>query len=564
VSEASEDDSKPKQFGRYLILEKLATGGMAQIFKARTAQSRIFTLKKILSDYSENSDFIKMFLEEAKISLSLKHPHIVRVIDFGQIEGSYYLAMEYVFGRDVGALLRTCAESRVFIPVEVACFIIMQCARGLDYAHSLTDSFGKSLGIVHRDISPPNILISYNGDAKILDFGIAKAVRSTSRTTTKSGVLKGKFSYMSPEQARGEPVDHQSDIFSLGIVFHELLTSRSLFYLEDDIATLENVRKANIAPPSKTRKDLPAALDKIVLKALAPKKKNRFQTGAEFAEAIRKFLKEYYPRSDARAVAKFSRSCFHEDYYKRQRASITEGWKDILAVGGADEEILLDRSFSASDNIATRPPSAHDEIRWYQRLLYDPKTSQTFKRRVYRIILLIFLLGSIFTFYQSDIYFRALAFVKTLSPSLKSDTSASSSAPSSAPETLPVTAAPKGSFLDLVNRGKEAENREDIDLAINFYNQALQINAFEQSILVRKNFMLLARGESDTACPWFQKHIEIEMADRLLAQAACLEIQGEIQKASATYSEFLEKFSQDERATKVRWVLTALKDKWKL
>ncbi|MBN8555213.1 MAG: protein kinase [Deltaproteobacteria bacterium] len=553
MADKADADRKGKQFGRYLILEQLATGGMAQIFKAKTAQSRIFTLKKILPDYSSNADFIKMFLEEAKISLSLKHPNIVRVLDFGQLEGTYYLAMEFVFGRDLGNLLRSCAEKRTFIPMDVACLIIMQCARGLEYAHSMTDSFGKSLGIVHRDISPPNILVSYNGEAKILDFGIAKAVRSTSRASTRSGVLKGKFSYMSPEQAFGEPLDHQSDIFSLGIVFHELLTSKSLFYTEDEISTLEKVRKGNVPPPSKVRSDIPAELDRIVLKTLTAKRKGRYQSGSELSEAIRGFLKSYYPRSDARTVSKFLRTSFQQDFSKRQKQEQLDGWKDTLSLGGADDEILLDRSFSESDALSTKSYTGSQEISWYQRMLYDPKIADLWKKRASMAALLIALGASLFIFFRTETISRLTEAFKTSPTKVIEETSAPTEA----------QAPPAGSFLDWLNRAKEAEKNGDVDSALEFYNRALQINGFEQSALVRKNFMLLAKGDFQNACRWFQDQRDLAQADSLLARAACYEIQSDATKASQSYAEFLRSFPEDERFSQVQMVLNSLKKKFK-
>lgn len=559
MSDLQDENSEAKKFGRYTIVELLATGGMARIFKARTTHENVLTLKKILPEYSTNPDFIKMFLEEAKISLNLKHPNVVRVLDFGQIEGNYYLAMEYVFGRDLGSMLRTCAEKRVYIPIDVACLIILQCCRGLDYAHSMTDTFGTSMGLVHRDISPPNILLSYNGEAKILDFGIAKAVKGAGRRNTRSGVLKGKFSYMSPEQASGEPLDHQSDLFSLGIVFHELLTSRSLFYSDDEIETLERVRKARVDPPSKNRKDLPKELDRIVLKALTLKKKNRFQTCAEFADAIRSFLKSEYPRSDARTVAKFVRSCFFEDYQKRSKVTLTEGWKDILAVGAADDEILLDRTFSEQDSLSTRPRD--DDISWMQRLLYDPKTSANLGRKLRIAAFIVIVLGLGLFIYQSG---RLTEAVRTIQQWTQMSSTQNSEVKNSQPTTdlsaPKIDDAPEGSFSDLVSKGAAAEATNP-EAALKFYLRALSINPFERAVLVRKNFMLLATGSFEEACRWFRDQKDLAPEDRLLSDAGCAEIQGENQRASDSYAVFLQKFSNDPRAAEIRKILDYLKRK---
>lgn len=392
-----------QKFGRYQILEHLATGGMAKIYKASTSNGRIFTLKKVLQEYAQNEDFLRMFLEEAKISLIMKHPQIVRVLDFGQLDGSYYLAMEYVFGKDLGSFLKRSYESKTAVPVDIACHIIRQCCRALEYAHTLTDSFGQSRSVVHRDISPPNILLSYNGEAKILDFGIAKAIRLSSMGHTRSGVLKGKFCYMSPEQARGENLNHQSDLFSLGIVFHELLTSQSLFYSQDEIETLERVRKADVQPPSSYRNDVPKELDRILLKMMAPKLKHRYQSAREIERELQSFLKEHYPRTDDRNVAKCMRSMFRKDFQFRGPQAKQEGWKDLLVSGGADDELLLDRSADKTQGkVQLRQATGEIAIPWWTRLIYDPKINRRFKRSLMISSLSIALMGSLWLFYHSE------------------------------------------------------------------------------------------------------------------------------------------------------------------
>ncbi|MDB5036941.1 MAG: hypothetical protein JWQ35_469 [Bacteriovoracaceae bacterium] len=560
ADENSQDPSPEKsanKFGRYTVVEPLAKGGMAQIYKARTATGKTFTLKKILKDYSENTEFIQMFLEEAKISLSLKHPNVIRVLDFGQLDGSYFLAMEYVFGRDVSALLKKCAESRLYIPLEVVCHIIYQCCLGLDYAHNQRDSFGTPLGIIHRDISPPNILVSYNGDVKILDFGIAKALSSSkSREETRSGILKGKFSYMSPEQASGKPLEAQSDIFSLGTVFYELLTTRNLFYVPDEIETLERVRKAQVQPPSRVRKDIPAELEKIVMKSLSLKPKNRFQSCAEMSEAILKFLHNYYPRSDTRSVAKFLRGVFSVDFQNRFQPSISDGWQDVLEVGGADDSLMLDVRESRADYRSVR--TGQQPIQWHQRVLYDPKTTAILKSNLLKMSGIAAVLILLFTFFM---IYRSGSFDSFFS-------SNTSDAP--AEVELPVDRAnekqlqnPKGSFADLVDQASKAEDKGDFETALRLYNRALEINAFETSVQARKNFMLIALGNFDDACPWFQQKSELPSEDKILSTAICEEASGDIPRAMAAYSDFLSKFPEERRVDRVRSVITSLKKKWK-
>ncbi len=530
---------------------------MAQIFKASAANGKIYSLKKILGDYSSNPDFIRMFLEEAQICLNLKHPHIIRVFDFGQVDGNYYLAMEYVFGRDMGNLLRTCAERRIYIPVDVACFIILQCCRGLEYAHSLTDSFGKRIGIIHRDISPPNILLSYNGEAKILDFGIAKVKRSGGATQTRSGVLKGKFCYMSPEQASGKELSPQSDVFSLGIVFHELLTSRSLFYSDDEMITLERVRRADVKAPSKLRRELPPELDKIALKALSLKLKNRYQNCAEMGESLRAFLKKYYPRTDARSVAKFVRSIFPEDFKHRLKVSESEGWKDTLVVGHSDDELMLDRSSLTNEVVSTRKP-AFEEVGWLSRMLYDPKHRDRIDRYGFRLLLLLILLGSVIAAVHLNTIpkiFNALleSGVNSSTPPLAVVKQGSSESPIQTP--------PVGSFQYWIERAEQAESKQNHEEAVMAYEKAERINSFDLRVLTRKNFNLLALGSSTEACPWFEKQKEIPLEDQLLADAICREHAGDLGRALVSYQDFLRKFPQEKRAKDVRQVIQYLHKK---
>lgn len=546
------DEPSLGRFGRYLLLEPLAKGGMAQIYKASTPTGKVFTLKKILQDYSANPDFIKMFLEEAKISLNLKHPNVVRVLDFGQNEGTYFLAMEYVFGKDVGSLLRTSVEKRIYIPIDVACFIVWQCAKGLDYAHNLTDGFGKPTGIIHRDISPPNILISYNGDSKVLDFGIAKAARSTSRATTRSGVLKGKFSYMSPEQASGQPLSPQSDLYSLAIVFYELLTSRSLFFSQDEMETLERVRRGDVDSPRKHRKEIPEELEAIVMKALSRKEKNRFANCAEFADAIRGFLRNHYQRTDSRAVAKFLRACFPEDFKNRARGATKEGWMDILVSGAADDDLMLDRSFSDAESFRTNPRQ-QEHIGLMQRLLYDPRTNSKLWAHLRRLALLGILTGCLsYAWFSGSLTSTYQSARHLFDPSAKPTTVAESA------EVLPIAPAPKpaaGAFSNYMQEAQKAEDEgrfEDLERAL---NRAKEINPLDPELQVKMTFFRLSSGDFEEPCRMLSR---LNPADQTLAAAACFEIKGDIQRSMATYSDFLQRFSSDPRSERVKVVLNSM------
>lgn len=548
----------PEKFGRYEIIEHLATGGMAEIYKARTIHSQALIIKKVLPAYNKNEDFIQMFLEEAKISLGLKHPQIIRVLDFGQLDGSYYLAMEYVFGKDLGSLLKRSLEKRVYLPIEVACQIVVQCARALDYAHHLSDYMGNSVSVIHRDVSPPNILVSFNGEAKILDFGIAKAVNTLQGSQTRSGVLKGKFCYMSPEQARGEPLNHQSDLFSLGIVLHELLTTKSLFYAGDEIQTLERVRNAKVEAPSKGRKEIPRELDQIVLKALQPKLSKRYNSCREFADALQGFLKKHYPRADQRNVAKIVRHLFQEEFHRRSADERQNGWKDIFVSGAADDGLLLDRDFTIDSDTLSKARTAPIRISWWARLLYDPKVNLKFIRNLRYGSLGAALLAAGIIFYQSESYREFKTYLSEQQNPLPQNLE---------PRTPPSTAQQlpdEGSFAFYIQQADRYEQRGDIPNTIRSLRKALHINRFDQSLRLRYEFLRVGTADWKEACDWLLTNQELLASDRLFAQALCAEKQGQAQRALGYYNDYLQRFPRDSRNSQIQLSIKELGDEGEL
>jgi serine/threonine protein kinase len=252
-----------------------------------------------------------MFVEEAKLCVALRHPNIVQVYDLGEIDSQYFIAMEYVDGRDLLKTLAACGKKRIGFPTEIALYIVMEVLKGLDYAHNLRRPDGQPLGIIHRDVSPSNVLLSFEGEVKIADFGIAKA---STREKTETGILKGKFGYMAPEQVTGAPIDHRADIFAMGIVLYELITGHRLFAGKNDLAVLERVRDALIDPPPRHyRPDLAGELEAIVMRSLARDARDRFQLAAELHDA----LYEYTFRSRATIgppqLAKFMQELFLAD-----------------------------------------------------------------------------------------------------------------------------------------------------------------------------------------------------------------------------------------------------------
>ena len=251
---------QPQDFGPYVLVEQLAIGGMAEIYLAKTRGvagfEKYLALKLIHPNYADDESFVNMLIEEAKIAVRLNHVNIAQVFDLGRHDGRYFISMEYVDGADLFQLMRRLSERDIDVPIDVATYVVQEICTGLDYAHRVCDSDGKPLEIIHRDVSPQNILLSSSGEVKLVDFGIAKA---TSRSLkTQAGVIKGKYFYMSPEQAWGDPIDQRTDVFSAGIILYEVLTGQMLYLEEDMQRLLDMVRKADIAPPTSRRPQIPA------------------------------------------------------------------------------------------------------------------------------------------------------------------------------------------------------------------------------------------------------------------------------------------------------------------
>ncbi len=285
------------KFGQYVLTEKIATGGMAEVWKARMRGvegfQKIVAIKKILPHLSDNQDFIEMFVDEAKLAAQLNHNNIIHIYDLGKIQNSYYIAMEYIDGYDLKTILRRGEERGNPMTVELALFIASKLASALDYAHRKKDFEEKEMGLVHRDVSPQNVLVSQEGDIKLCDFGIAKAASKASHT--QAGALKGKLQYMSPEQAWGRSIDRRSDIFALATVLFEMLTNRKLFTGDNELSILEQVREARVQPPSLYNDEVTPEIDKIVIKALQKDPANRYQTAGEMARDLDAVLYSFKP-----------------------------------------------------------------------------------------------------------------------------------------------------------------------------------------------------------------------------------------------------------------------------
>jgi hypothetical protein len=305
-----QDIEKMDRIGPYLLHKKVARGGMAELFLAdyvrRDGFKRKVAIKRILPHLAGNKDFIKMFTREARVAALLQHPNVVQIFDYGKIDNAYFIAMEFIDGKNLGQILSAFKHG---LPFDKAAFIISQICKGLDYSHTKQDeNTGEPFHIVHRDISPQNLLVSYQGEVKISDFGISKARSEPS--LTQAGVVKGKMAYLSPEQALGEPIDHRADIYALGLVFYETLTGKRVYTFKNDIDAIRTIPKMDIKPLSKSVPDIPEELNRIVMKCLEKQKDNRYQSASAINTDLLAFKKEQKLTFDASDLADFMKKKF--------------------------------------------------------------------------------------------------------------------------------------------------------------------------------------------------------------------------------------------------------------
>jgi serine/threonine protein kinase len=297
---------QPIAFGKYTLLERISHGGMAEVFRAKTRGTagfeRIVAIKLLLPQVADDADFVTMLIDEAKIAGQLSHANIAQIFDLGQVDGRYYIVQEYVPGRDLRAIFQHLDERHGRLSVAQACHVILKVCEALDYAHNKRDPAGQPLHLVHRDISPQNVIVSHEGEVKLIDFGIVKAEGRA--TKTLAGLVKGKFAYMSPEQIRGLPVDRRSDVFACGILLHELLTGRPLFKRSTEFETLQRARVGEIELPSRTNPDVSPDLDRVVLKALARHVDDRYQTAIALRDDLWEVVRVsgYYQSRDQLAA----------------------------------------------------------------------------------------------------------------------------------------------------------------------------------------------------------------------------------------------------------------------
>jgi serine/threonine-protein kinase len=340
---------------RYRITDKIDAGGMAEVYRG-VAESAVGGLKKsvaikrILPNLTKNKKFVSMFLDEARVSMHLQHANIVGVFDIGMADTAYFIVMEYVDGANLKTIIESLRRQGARMTVAHTIYILMEVCKGLQYAHEAADpENGRELGIVHRDISPPNILVSKRGEVKLVDFGLAKA--TSQLESTDPGVVKGKFSYLSPEAASGKEVDRRADIFAVGILLYELLTGKRLFYGETDYQTVELVRQAKVPPISGQNTDVTPELEQIVRKALARDLNQRFQTAGDLQDALAQFLFSQRLKVTSRDIEQLVQSCIREKQRTQPKAQPVGNLIDTLI----NEEIL---KFTSLDHMAEEDAAA--------------------------------------------------------------------------------------------------------------------------------------------------------------------------------------------------------------
>jgi serine/threonine protein kinase len=349
----SADSRSGAALGKYRPFRRLAVGGMAEIFLAYARSlagfEKIVVLKRVLPQYAENNEFMQMFLDEARLAATLDHPNIVHVYDIGEHGGSWFFAMEYVHGQSLLKVMRQITAAKRWLPIEQALAIVTGTCAGMHYAHEKIGIDGIPLGIVHRDVSPPNVLISYDGAVKIVDFGIAKA--GAARTSTAVGTLKGKIPYMSPEQCRSEPLDRRSDVFSIGILLYELTVGRRLFQAESEMGIIHKVVNGVVPRPTAVLRGYPEELERIVLRALKTDPSERYPTARALQLDVEEFAREY-----KLSISSAKLAAFMEDVFDAQ----TRRWPTdpTLSVGtDADESAASWTGLSGSSRPITHVES---------------------------------------------------------------------------------------------------------------------------------------------------------------------------------------------------------------
>ncbi|MBN8616589.1 MAG: serine/threonine protein kinase [Deltaproteobacteria bacterium] len=355
-------EQMPRRFGKYTLMRKLAVGGMAELFLALQRSvagfEKLIVVKRILPHLAKDRAFIELILQEAKISATLNHPNICHIYDVGEAEGQFYIAMEHIHGEDLRSIVRQMKKvNETTFPVEHALAIVLGCCAGLAHAHEKTTLDGEAMNIVHRDVSPQNILVTFNGDVKLVDFGIAKAGRS-SMEDTGSGQLKGKVPYMSPEQAQGQMLDGRSDIFSLGIILFELTTGRRLFRGNNEMDTLRMIVDGEYPKPRDLNPGIPEALEKIILRSLEKDTDKRYQSARQMQGELEDFIRAAQLKVSPLSAGEWMQRLFAEKL-STQKQMLAEGRQlaDVIAAQVAAEEEAAAREAATMSGVRARQTS---------------------------------------------------------------------------------------------------------------------------------------------------------------------------------------------------------------
>ncbi len=397
----------PQLFGRYLLVERLASGGMAEVYRAKMFSidgfEKILAIKRILPNMAEDRQFVGMLTDEAKLSTHLSHTSIVQVYDFGKIGADYFIAMEFIFGKNLHEVLNRFQTFNKTFPEEISVYIISEVSRGLDYAHSKSGPDGKPLGIIHRDISPPNILISYEGEVKIVDFGIAKA--ALNRGQTVAGVIKGKIAYMSPEQARGEDLDNRSDVYSLGLTFYEMLTGEKLVGGDSQLEILRKIQNTKFAEKDFDESISPV-IRKVLAKSLAFEREDRYGTAGMMHADLSRYLNSTYPDFTSRALKTSMQQSFTQEIKigKEKAAKEAESAEGITKKWKEEQQKLL-----SENRLRQIPDKKKPFRREVEEKIYPTKVGyfaeQSPRRRAYSVVLpllaLFLIVGGIWYFTRS-------------------------------------------------------------------------------------------------------------------------------------------------------------------
>ena len=351
----------PQNFGRYILTSKIAMGGMAEIFRAKSFGAegfeKVVVIKRILPHFSEDEGFVTMFKDEARVAGHLTHANVVQVFDFDEIDQLFYIAMEYVEGRDLKRVLDVGAKYGKPLSIAQSILVMIETSKGLDYAHKRVID-GSPLNIIHRDVSPHNVMVSFSGEVKIMDFGIAKAASRS--TKTRVGTVKGKCAYMSPEQARGKTLDPRSDLFALGVCLWEMLTGKRLFVGETDFETLNNVLKAEVPPPSELNPEVPKELDAIVLRSLARDCNDRQKDVGQFVNELNRWYFGAVPDPDVVNLGGYMQDLFADEIVQlRADVANESAMMEAARKGGAT--LAGQRKPGTGSNPAARQFGGDDE-----------------------------------------------------------------------------------------------------------------------------------------------------------------------------------------------------------